>query len=293
MGMGPIEFFFVFLVMSLLIRMVAVLAGIGGGLIFTSLMMGFTGINSYIIRGTGLLVATSGSVVAAHKFLDRGLANIRIVLFAGAPYTAFAVIGALMASHVSKTMGEAGEALIRLSLGIIVLLVALLIVSRGKGVQNPEVKSVDRLTKKLGLGMAYWEESQDRVVDYQVSRSPVAILLFCCIGFLSGLFGIGAGWAMIPTLNLVMLLPLKVASASSSVLIGAGDTAAVWQYMKGGALFPLFAAPCLIGSILGAIIGSRIMVRVRAGVVRWLVIVIMFAAGARLILVGISRLIHL
>lgn len=273
--------------------MVAVLAGIGGGLIFTSLMMGFTGINSYIIRGTGLLVATSGSVVAAHKFLDRGLANIRIVLFAGAPYTAFAVLGALMARHVSNTMGETGEALIRLSLGIIVLLVALLIVSRGKGVQNPEVKSVDRLSKKLGLGMAYWEESQDRVVDYQVSRSPVAILLFCGIGLLSGLFGIGAGWAMIPTLNLVMLLPLKVASASSSVLIGAGDTAAVWQYMKGGALFPLFAAPCLIGSILGAIIGSRIMVRVRAGVVRWLVIVIMFAAGARLILVGISRLIHL
>ena len=293
MGMGPIEFFFVFLVMSLLIRMVAVLAGIGGGLIFTSLMMGFTGINSYIIRGTGLLVATSGSVVAAHKFLDRGLANIRIVLFAGAPYTAFAVLGALMSRHVSNTMGETGEALIRLSLGIIVLLVALLIVSRGKGVQNPEVKNVDRLTKKLGLGMAYYEESQDRVVDYQVARSPVAILLFCGIGFLSGLFGIGAGWAMIPTLNLVMLLPLKVASASSSVLIGAGDTAAVWQYLKGGALFPLFAAPCLIGSILGAIIGSKIMVRVRVVVVRWLVIVIMLAAGARLILVGISRLIHL
>ena len=293
MGMGPIEFFFVFLVMSLLIRMVAVLAGIGGGLIFTSLMMGFTGINSYIIRGTGLLVATSGSVVAAHKFLDRGLANIRIVLFAGAPYTAFAVLGALMSRHVSNTMGETGEALIRLSLGIIVLLVALLIVSRGKGVQNPEVKNVDRLTKKLGLGMAYYEESQDRVVDYQAARSPVAILLFCGIGFLSGLFGIGAGWAMIPTLNLVMLLPLKVASASSSVLIGAGDTAAVWQYLKGGALFPLFAAPCLIGSILGAIIGSKIMVRVRVVVVRWLVIVIMFAAGARLIIVGISRLIHL
>jgi uncharacterized protein len=293
LGMGPIEFFFVFLVLSLLIRMVAVLAGIGGGLIFTSLMMGFTGINSYIIRGTGLLVATSGSVVAAHKFLDRGLANIKIVLFAGAPYTAFAVLGALMAHHVSKTMGETGEALIRLSLGIIVLLVASLIVSRGKGVQNPEVTRVDRLTKKLGLGMAYWEESQGKVVDYQVTRAPVAIFLFCGIGFLSGLFGIGAGWAMIPTLNLVMLLPLKVAGASSSVLIGAGDTAAVWQYIKGGALFPLFAAPCLIGSILGAIIGSRIMVRVRAGVVRWLVIVIMFAAGARLIFVGISSLIHL
>ncbi len=291
--MGPVEFFFVFLVASMLIRMVAVIAGIGGGLIFTSLMMGFTGINSFIIRGTGLLVATSGSVVAARKFLGKGLANIRLVLFAGAPYTAFAVLGALMARYVARTMGEAGEALIRLSLGIIVLFVAVLIVSRGKGVLNPEVKHVDRLTKKLDLGMAYWETSLNRVVKYEVCRAPVGILLFCGIGFLSGLFGIGAGWAMIPTLNLVMLVPLKVAGASSSVLIGAGDTAAVWQYMKGGALFPLFAAPCLIGSICGAIIGSKIMVRVKAGVVRWLVIAIMFGAGTRLIFVGITRLSHL
>jgi len=273
--------------------MVAVLAGIGGGLMFTSLMMCFTGIDSYIIRGSGLLIAMAGSVVAARPFLGRGLANIRIVLFAGAPYTTFAVIGALMAGYIDKTMGEVGEADIRLGLGIIVLIVALLLVFGGRRVLNPEVKNVDRLSQKLGLAMAYWEESLDEVVDYRVSRAPVGILLFCVIGFLSGLFGIGAGWAMIPTLNMVMLVPLKVAGATSSVLIGAGDTAAVWQYMHGGALFPLFAAPCLIGSILGAIIGSRIMVKVKAWFVRWIIIMIMFGAGIKLVLDGISRLGHL
>lgn len=290
MTLGPIEFFFIFFVISLLIRMVAVLAGIGGGLMFTSLMMCFTSIDSYIIRGTGLLIAAAGSVVAARRFLGRGLANIRIVLFAGAPYTAFAIMGALMAGYVDKTMGEFGEAVIRLGLGIIVLLVALLIIFGGRRVLNPEVKNVDGLSRKLGFAMAYWEESLGKIVDYRVSRAPVGILLFCAIGFLSGLFGIGAGWAMIPSLNLIMLVPLKVAGATSSVLIGAGDTAAVWQYMHGGALFPLFAAPCLIGSVLGAIIGSRIMVKINPRYVRWVIIVIMLGAGVKLALDGVGRL---
>jgi uncharacterized membrane protein YfcA len=291
--MGSIEFFLMFFVISLVIRLVAVLGGIGGGMMFTSLMMGFTGVDSYIIRATGLLIATSGSVVAGRRFLSRGLANIRLVLFAGVPYAGFAVIGAFMAGYVKQHMGEVGEAALRLCLGTIVLFVASLILFGGKRSQYPEVKHVDSLSRRLGLAIAYWEESLGKVVNYETSRAPVAMTLFCLIGFLSGLFGIGAGWAMVPTLNLIMLAPLKVAATSTTVLMGVGDTAAVWQYMKGGAIFPLLAAPCLAGSMLGAIIGSRIMIRVNAGFVRWIIIGIMYGSGIKLVMAGVTRLVHL
>ena len=273
--------------------MVAVLGGIGGGMMFTSLMMGFTGIDSYIIRATGLLIAMSGSVVAAHRFLGRNLANIRIVLFAGVPYAGFAVIGALMAGYLKENAGEVGEAAIRLCLGTIIILVAAFMVFGGRRAQYPEVKNVDRLSQKLNLAMAYWEESLGKVVDYKVSRASVGVLLFCGSGFLSGLFGIGAGWAMVPSLNLVMLAPLKVAAASSEVLIGMGDTAAVWQYMIDGAIFPLFAVPCLVGSMLGATIGARILVKINAGFVRWIIIAAMFGSGTKLVFDGVTRLINL
>ena len=293
MKLGPIEFFIIFFLMSLVIRMLAVLGGIGGGMMFTSLMMGFSSVDSYIIRATGLLIATSGSVVAARRFLSRGLANIRLVLFAGVPYAGFAVIGAFMARYIRQSMGEVGEALIRVCLGIIVLLVASLVLFGGKRAQYPEVKNVDGLSQRLRLATAYWEASLGKVVDYRVSRAPVAILLFCVIGFLSGLFGIGAGWAMVPTFNLIMFAPLKVAATSTTVLMGVGDTAAVWQYMKGGAIFPLFAVPCLAGSMIGAILGSRIMIRVNAGFVRWIIIAIMCGSGIKLLMAGVTRLIQL
>ncbi len=82
MELSAVEFFFVFLAISIVIGMIAVLGGVGGGVVFTPLMMGFTPIDSFIIRGTGLLVAMAGSLIAARPFLNRGLANIRLLLLA-------------------------------------------------------------------------------------------------------------------------------------------------------------------------------------------------------------------
>jgi len=155
------------------------------------------------------------------------------------------------------------------------------------------VQKVDSFTERLRLAMAYWEESLGKVVDYRVSRAPVGILLFCGVGFISGVFGLGAGWAVVPGLNMIMLAPLKVAAASSSVLISVGDTAAVWQYIKGGAIFAPFVVPCLIGIMVGAFIGARIMVKAKAGFVRWIVIGVMFGSGIKLVIDGAIRLVQL
>jgi uncharacterized membrane protein YfcA len=289
-GMSPLVFSLLLLLVSTVIGIIAPLGGVGGGVIFTPLMMGFTPIDSFIIRATGLLVAMFGSLRLSRPYLSRGVANMRLLLFAGVPYSISAVVGALMAGYVKTTAGESGEAVIRLALGLLVISVALLVLFGGKRVEYPEVKKVDGLTRKLSLGMSYWEASLDKVISYSVTRAPIGILLFCGVGVISGLFGMGAGWATVPVLNLVMLVPLKVAATSSSVLIGIGDTAAVWPYMTGGGIFPLFAVPCIVGMVLGAGIGSRIMLRVRPAFVRWVIIAAMFGSGIKLALDGFSRL---
>lgn len=290
MEFGGIEFFFIFLVISIFIGIVAVLGGVGGAVVFTPLMMGFTPINSFVIRATGLLVAMAGSLVAARPFLNRGLANIRLLLVAGVPYAVFAVIGALLAGYLEETAGDTGDAIIRLALGVLMLGISGLILFAGKRVEYPEVTKVDGITERLALATSYYEESLRKVVSYKIARAPVGIGLFCFVGFISGLFGLGAGWAMVPTLNLVMLAPLKVAAASSKVLIGIGDTAAVWPYMMDGAIFALFAVPCVLGMVIGTVIGAKIMLRVKVGFVRWLVILLMCGAGVKSVMDGITGL---
>lgn len=290
MGMDPIVFAAVFLCIGLVIGIIAVLGGTGGGVIFTPLMMGFTPIDSFVIRATGLFVALCGSLIAARPFLRRGLANIKLILYAGVPYAVSAVIGAMLAGYIKATMGETGDAIIRLALGLLVVGLALLMILGGRRVEYPEVKNVDGFTERLGMSMSYYEESLGKIVNYKVNRAPVGILLFCGVGVISGLFGVGAGWAMVPVFNLLMLAPLKVAAASSKVLIAVGDAGAIWPYISSGGLFPLFAIPSMVGLVAGTAIGTKIMVRVKATFIRWLVIVVMSGSGIKLILDGLSRL---
>ena len=288
--MAGIDGFLILMAISIVIGIVAVLGGVGGGVVFTPLMMGFTSVDSFIIRATGLLVAMAGSLVAARPFLFRGLANIRLLLMAAVPYAIFAVIGALLAGYVKNTFGDTGEAVIRLSLGVLVIGIASLIFFGGKKVEYPEVKEVDSITERLALSASYYEESLQKVVNYRLAKAPVGIVLFCFVGLISGLFGLGAGWAMVPSLNLVMLAPLKVAAASSKVLIGIGDTAAIWQYIMEGGIFVSFAVPCVIGLVIGTIIGAKIMIKIKAGFVRYLIIGIMLFSGIKLAWDGIDRL---
>jgi uncharacterized membrane protein YfcA len=287
-GLSPITFALIFLGICTVIGIIAVLGGVGGGVVFTPLMMGFTPFDSFIIRATGLFIAMCGSLVAARPFLRRGLANVRLLLFAGVPYSAFAVGGALAAGYIKANLGDSGDAAIRLALGVLVISLGLMIILGGRRVEYPEVANVDGFTKRLSLSMSYFEKSLNRIVDYRVKRAPVGILLFCGVGLLSGLFGLGAGWAIVPVFNLVMLAPLKVAAASSSVLISMGDTGAIWPYLSSGGIFPLFAVPCMIGMVLGATLGARLMPRIKASFTRWLVIALMFGSGAKLVYDGLS-----
>jgi uncharacterized membrane protein YfcA len=287
---NPLLFFFILLLVCTVIGILAPLSGTGGAVVFTPVFMGFTSIDSYIIRTTGLAIAMSGALVAARPFLRKGIANIRLVLIGSVPYALFAVIGALLARYIKTNMGNTSEAYIRGSLGIIVIGVGCLFIFLGKRVEYPGIKNVDNSTQGSSLSIPYYEASLGKVVDYKITKVSTGLILFCGVGLISGLFGLGAGWALVPVFNMVMLAPLKVAATCSTVMTSIGSTAAVWPYIRGGGMFPLFAVPCMIGLIGGALIGSRIMVKVKAGFIRWIIIAVMMSAGVRLVIKAITML---
>jgi hypothetical protein len=269
---------FGFFFLSFAIALVAVIGGIGGGVLFTPFMLAFTPVNSLIVRATGLIVAMFSGLVSTGPFMKRGLANLRICIFCAAAYGIGAFSGAQGAIYVAKHLGAAGEGFVRLALGIILCLLAVYFVVGGKKIEWPEVKRVDRFTKWLKLSQPYYEFSLGRVVDYSLTRAGSVLGAIIGVGVLSGFFGLGAGWAIVPAQNLIMAVPLKVAAANSGVLLGMGDRIAVWPYLLHGAIIPIFAAPWLVGQVLGGLLGALILIRVKAGFVRYLLIGFMFFA---------------
>ena len=258
------------------VSIIAVLTGIGGGVIYTPIMLAFTPIDSLIIRATSLLVAMFSGMVSSGLFLKTGVANLKIAIISTLGYGLGGFSGAQLAIYVAQNMGEASEGLIRIILGIIVALLGIYFIFGGKKSEWPVINTVGPLAKKLRMTQAYYEPSTDAVVEYKITRARWGILAMFGIGLLSGFFGLGAGWAIVPGLNIIMGVPLKVAAATSGVIIGMGDSITVWPYILVGAVIPLFAAPWIAGQVLGGIIGSHLLVQVRAASMRYMLIGIMF-----------------
>src|SRR6185436_20124608 len=123
----------------------------------------------------------------------------------------------------------------------------------------PEVQAPDRLSAALGLSGAFHDPATGRDFDWRAHRTPQGLIAFAGIGVLAVLFGLGAGWANVPALNLLMGVPLKLAAGTSSFLLSVIDTSAAWIYLNRGAMLPMLVVPSCLGMMIGARIGARLL----------------------------------
>jgi uncharacterized membrane protein YfcA len=153
----------------------------------------------------------------------------------------------------------------------------------------PCVRRPDALSSALGIHGIYLEASMGQEVHWCIHRTIPGLLVFLGIGFIAGMFGLGAGWANVPALNLIMGAPLKLSVASSSFLLSITDSAAAWIYLNRGCVIPLMVVPSLLGIMLGSFIGVRLVRVARPALIRWLVIALLLVSGLRALYDGLGR----
>jgi uncharacterized membrane protein YfcA len=277
-------------VISLLIAIISVLGGVGGGVIFTPIMLGFTSADTLIVRSTGLVVAMFSGLVSSGPFMRNGLADIRLVFFCAIPIIVGAMVGSQFAISMAENMGETGDAIVRLALGVVLVFIAVMFIMGGSKTEYPSPRRIDIISQKMNLKSRYWEESLNKTVEYHATRAVLGGALFFVVGFTGGFFGLGGGWAVVPVLNLVMAVPLKVSAASSGVLLAIGNAAAIWPYIVKGALIGVFAAPWMIGQVIGGILGAHILAKIKAAFVRNILIVLLILTSIKLIARGVESL---
>ncbi len=267
-------------VVTFVLGILAVLGGVGGGVLFVPIIGGFFPFHLDFVRGAGLLVALAGALAAGPGLLKKGLADLRLVLPVALIASACAIVGAMIGLALPTNV-------IQTALGATILgIVAIMLMAKKS--EFPEVKKPDALSAALHINGIYYEASAGKEISWQVHRTPQALATFVLIGIMAGMFGLGAGWANVPVLNLMMGAPLKVSVATSKFLLSITDTSAAWIYVNNGAVLPMIVVPSIIGIMLGSIVGVRILAKTKPAAVRYIVIVMLLFAGSRALLKGLG-----
>jgi uncharacterized membrane protein YfcA len=266
--------------LSFILGILHVLGGVGGGVLFVPIVSGFFPFHLDFVRGAGLIVALSGSLAASPKILKKNLANLRlalpVALIASSSSIAGAFIGLTLPPYIDETL-----------LGAIIL-ISVILMFLAKKSDFPDVSRPDSLSQALGIMGIYRDESIGKDVEWRIHRTPIGLAAFIVIGFMAGMFGLGAGWANVPTFNLIMGTPIKLAVGTSNFLISVTDTSAAWVYINSGAILPLIVVPSVFGMMLGSRIGALIFVKTKPKTIKWFVIGLLLFAGIRILLKGLG-----
>ena len=167
-------------------------------------------------------------------------------------------------------------------MGIAVLLLV------SKNSVRPVVTKQDAVGLALGMNGVFLEPSTGEVVEWKTHRTFLGLLFFIAIGIMAGMFGLGAGWANVPVLNLLMGVPLKVSVGTSKFLLSITDTSAAWVYLNQGCVIPLMAIPSIVGLMLGSVVGVRLLAKAKPKFIRYMVIIVLFFSGAKALMKGLG-----
>ena len=248
------------------------LLGLGGGVLIVPLLtLGF-GLPLHQAVGVSLVCVIKTSSAASGVYLERHLVNLRL----GMTLELFTAIGALIGGSIAFLLEERVlEALFAAILAYVA--VTMLIGGRASpadaetppsAAASGEPAATDRLS---GEG-------------YHVGHLGLGLVGSTGAGVASALFGIGGGIIKVPVMNIAMGVPLRVATATSNLMIGITASASALIYLARGEIDPYLAGPTAIGVFLGATLGSRIAHRVDARVLRLLFVGVLAYTAVQMLL---------
>jgi uncharacterized membrane protein YfcA len=268
------------LVVTFVMGIAAVLGGVGGGVLFVPIISGFFPFHLDFVRGAGLLVALAGALAAGPGLLKMNLASLRLAMPVALIASSFAIIGAMIGLALPTQI-------IQIALGVTILGICVLMLVAKKSVV-PDVPKADNISSVLRIYGVYQEASTGEIIDWKIHRTWQGLVLFIAIGIMAGMFGLGAGWANVPVLNLLMGAPLKISVATSKFLLSITDTSAAWIYLNKGCVIPMMVVPSLIGIMAGSFVGVRLLKVAKPGLVRWIVIGMLGFAGLKALTKGLG-----
>lgn len=217
------------------------LVGGGGSILAVPLLVYAVGVTSpHVAIGTSAIAVSLSALGNVVSHARAGNVKWRCA----AVFASAGVVGAVAGSTVAKALD--GQKLLVL-FGALMIVVGLAMLRKRSAAGNPEVRLSMTTAREL---------------------LPLLIAIGFTVGLLSGFFGIGGGFLIVPGLMLATGMPLTTAIGTSLVAVAAFGAATAASYAVSGMIdWPiasLFVLGGLVGGIVGVAFGKALAAKKRA-----------------------------
>jgi uncharacterized protein len=252
--------------------------GMAGGIFIVPVLTMFVHMDIRTAIGASLVSVIACSCGSASPFLKGGLVNIRLAVVLETATTLGALTGVLLAGVLPTAC------LLILFALILALSAQQMLARRGETAAAATAADTWGWAGALRLDASY--PDRGRRVEYRVRRLPLGMLLMYGAGLISALLGIGSGVLKIPAMDTALRLPIKVSSATSNFMIGVTAAASAGAYFMRGDIVPAVAGPVALGSVVGSLVGARVLMAVSNERIRLLFVVVLVALAVQMALSG-------
>lgn len=227
--------------------------GMAGGIFLVPLLTTVAHLSFGAAVSISLVSVVACSCASSPTLLVKRLTNVRLAIVLEIAASLGALVGLLAVGAISE----------RILYG---LFAAVLVVSAGQMLQTRRPRSAPTnvaptsWATQLRLHSSF--PGPQRVETPYIVHGPGAgLAAMFGAGMLATLLGIGSGVLKIPAMDMALRLPLKVSSATANLMIGITAAGAAAAVVIRGDLDLGFAAPVVVGSVLGSVLGAKVLVR--------------------------------
>lgn len=229
----------------------------GGGLILIpALLLGLPSLPPAMALGTNKFAAVSGTLTAAITYHRKIPVSIRQIFTFALPALLLSMAGALIAIRLDSQVLRP------------IILIAVVI---------------------IGIILIFKPDLGQSETDEDTSRFSQALLFFtiCIIGLYDGFFGPGTGMFLILAISILGKRSFLNATSLTKIINSATNVGALVIFIASGSILIYLGVLLAIGNIIGAQLGSRLVLKRGTGLIRaamfLLIAVLVVKLGAQMI----------
>lgn len=253
------------------------LTGLGGGVVVIPLLTLCFGVDFHYAVGAALVASIATSSGSGSAYVKEGITNIRLGMFLEIATALGAVVGALVAVYLNNSV-------IAIIFGIVLILTGTMQFVKKQDHVGEKGSEAARRLKLFGT----WPQKDGSVQSYELRNVAGGFGVMGIAGMLSGILGIGSGVLKVIAMDNLMKVPFKVSTTTSNFMMGVTACASAVVYIQRGNIVPGIACPVMIGVLLGALTGARLLKHLDVRVLRRVFAVAVLAVAANMIYMGLT-----